>query len=1207
MKTGIGLIQIALSAVERLVKVGSKLLEATPVLLVQSLKKGREETMRDDKVKRIIIDLSSVCWMSLLAGEDTEHGKKVEHEGKVVKVNSAQFGYENAMNHIAAAMGRFNVTPSNVIIVKEGMNQKILRKSMLPQYKEDRDSRPPEAYDEFNKLGEMIIEAMLSVGASSVSQDGLEGDDVIAYLCRHLQGSRIILSNDKDLAVLMDDPEVTLYRNGEVVEENPWGPFPYKYITLYKGLVGGKDNVPGAPGFGDKAFLNLLCIFGVEGLESLQDVIRRRQIKTLQEDVAELKALQKILDAEDLVYASYAVSRLYPDKVNTMRRPLQWRVGMVKAHRGQKDERLKPFSQQVRLIHSGNYEQAVKFALEKMPESPFLSIDIETSTPEASDEWLEALKKKSTGKDDNPGVDVFGSNLTGLGITFGSNSQYTFYFTVDHKETESIKNVTSYQVLEFLDCIDYDIPHVVHNSAFELSVLYQEWGEYWDNGAPWYGFMPNVHDTKILSSYVNENISAGLKKLSSHYIGYEQVSYAQVTTRTMHRADWENECQGRGRLIREFEAPEDVPGMNIGAGEPMVEVQFKMNELTAEEVLNYGADDTICTSALYVHFRRICEIESTWEVYKEVEIFPAYLTAKGYVDGVRISVETLKKHEKEDDEAYEKAWALVRDFLIKKGWEGTVCPVYTELTPANIKEAVLICYGEEFKTQVRTVAKFPPLLRDNGWGLLADLVEKGNLEAINQFVASKFNGEPKLDFGSPKQMKAFMYDMLGLPVRIINRPTPTERQDKPALAAACDKHQKIWRGSTSVGSLTEEEKQLLKLKAKTDDTAFDFALAMDADGEVKEVLEAIKVVKTVTTRRAFYYKPYPLNVHWKDGRVHSSMNQCATVTRRYSSSGPNLQQLPKKQEGIKIRDMIQPHKPVAVIVSIDFRGQELRLMAGQSLDTNMMACYVGDNLKDPHSITASGAMKKKWGAEVVAELFEEYGPKEKTDDPQYDLFVKLSKCGVDEIEKKADDLRKLGKNINFAAQFDAQAAKVAEMLVITVPEAQMFLDAKYDKFPRVETWKDEVRENLAETGFVTTMLGARRHLADALLSDNKDVAGKAERQGPNFKIQGSAAEMTKLAMTRFWLSGALHKYDAQFLGPIHDELVTSVTFEDALEFIKVKHECMTQPYATLPVPIMGSIALGLNFGTGQIECGDWFIPENIEKALEKCRKAFVSG
>src|SRR5574340_1079742 len=158
--------------------------------------------------------------------------------------------------------------------------------------------------------------------------------------------------------------------------------------------------------------------------------------------------------------------------------------------------------------------------------------------------------------------------------------------------------------------------------------------------------------------------------------------------------------------------------------------------------------------------------------------------------------------------------------------------------------------------------------------------------------------------------------------------------------------------------------------------------------------------------------------------------------------------------------------------------------------------------------------------------------------------------------KLADDLRKTAKNVNFGAQYDAMAPKLAETLIIPVPDAQTFLDAKFAMFPRFEEWKEEVKQDLMDKGYVTTCMGARRHLREAVLSDNKWDREKALRQGPNMKIQGSSAEQTKLAMARLWKSGILFKLDMVFFAPIHDELVWSVSVEDCLESIQVVHKAM---------------------------------------------------
>lgn len=1154
-------------------------------------------------MKRMIIDVSSVCWTGLLAGKDPENAMLVEHEGKQVSVNSADFGYEKVVDYIVSVMDQLSLVPTDMVFVVEGKMSKSRRTAIYKDYKAGRDSRPPQAYEEFNKLTRMLTEAFRNVGSQIVWQDGVEADDVIAFLARSLKGERIILSNDGDLAALLSD-DVHLVRGGSLVTENPYGPFPPEKVTVYKALVGdSSDNIKGAPGFGNKAFLDMLVNFGDQGLAAIEGMMKRKTLHELEEDVASFKPFRKVIDGAESVYQSYACAKLYPEWIDTLRQPLQWKAGMVRGKDVVTDERLVKWAQKTRLITAENYDEAMKFLKARIGQSPVVALDIESSTPPESDAWLEAR-----GKEDK--VDVFGQDLTSLGLTFGSNGQFTYYFSVDHAGTP---NLTSDQVLDAIKLIPKGIFTVVHNASFELPVLYGEWGEKWaDNG--WHGLLPNVIDSMVLASYVDENESLGLKEQSKLRLDYEQTTYEAVTT---FEAPVGQFPFAGGKVVREWAEPildedgnpavdvileEDEDGNPVEVEKPVVTVwqarQFKMNELPAERVLDYGTDDPICTLALYHHFRLRMEIENTWDVMLEVEQLPAYVCALAFHQGTKFSLERMLELEAEDRAEYERNWAVIREYLIEQGWEGTRCPVFEDLTPKTVKQMVEVILGMELKTQVRTVSKLAKLIEvmeHEDAPLLAKLIDEGNLESINDWAKRCFDGEPIFDSDSPKQMKAFLYETLGLPVRIVNSATAKERVEKRDLAAAVSRHKRIWAGSKSEPPLNDAEKELLKQKAKTDDTAVDFALLMDVADKPRErkVLEAFKAMKTCATRQKMFYNAYKRLQHWKDGKIHGQAGQTRTVTRRFAPSEPNLAQLPKKGEGVKFRECFLPHHRDAVMISIDFSGQELRQGAAQSGDPNMLACYIGDNKKDMHSMTAAGAMEKKWGKVKLAELIERFGQE---GDADYDLFIRLRKHDDHDVAKLADDLRKNAKNVNFGAQYDAQAAKLAETLIIPVEDAQTFLDAKYAMFPRFEVWKEEIKAEVQKLGYVTTCMGARRHLRHAVLSDNKWEVEKALRQGPNFKIQGSSAEQTKLAMARLWKSGILFSLDVVFFAPIHDELVFSAHRDHAVEAIKVANECMTEPYGGLDIPFLGSISLGPNFGD-QHECGDWFIEENIREAL----------
>ncbi len=702
------------------------------------------------------------------------------------------------------------------------------------------------------------------------------------------------------------------------------------------------------------------------------------------------------------------------------------------------------------------------------------------------------------------------------------------------------------------------------------------------------GFIPNAYDTKIMSSYVDENTSNGLKQNSKLYLNYEQVSYNDATTLS-------------GRL-------EDLPkgGRILSDVDGIVKKQYRMNELTARQVMGYGCDDTICTSALFNFYQMVMELEQTWEVYKEVEVKPAYLTALAFVQGMPVSIERMKEMEKEDDKTFDAAKATLGKVLLDEGILDSMWEPMEELTAATGRDAFKLLYGYQFETTMRLMPKMAAFMRaDKNVGdetytePFAAAMERGDLSFVNGLLLAKYKHDPLIDMGSTKEMQKFLYDVLKLPVRCINKPTPTEREKKKELAATCYKFTKAAMKGEEV-KMSVEELGFLRLKAKTDDTAVDFALMMDVEGNpvAKTLLESMKTMKTIMTRRSLYYNKYPTAVHWKTGKVHASANQCAAATRRYSMSGPNLQQLPKKNEGKKVRSMIIPHHRNAAVVSLDFSGQELRLTAEASQDKNMLACYVGDQLKDMHSMTAAGAMLKKWGRDKVAELMSKVGVDNiKGPEAEYTFFVLLHKGISDkEINEFADNLRKVAKNVNFGATYDAQALTLSYTIVIPVKDAQDFLDAKYKMFPRVETWKDDVRRDVEKKGYATTFMGARRHLAK-LLSDRM-TANKAGRQGPNFAIQGSAAEQTKLAMGRVWDSGVCYDYDCRFYAQVHDELVLSMGYKDVQAATKIVHDCMVAQYSTMKVPSLSSISIGKNFAD-QIECGDWIIPDRIHSALVK--------
>jgi DNA polymerase I-like protein with 3'-5' exonuclease and polymerase domains len=1179
------------------------------------------------KYRRGAFDCSSFMWTMMSWGTDKENGFEVEHEGKKVYINSALYGYDNTLGRMLDCMKAYKLNPIDVILVFEGQNSKGKRLLIDNQYKGGgASSRHPAAYEQFEKLRAMLKQTFLELGAQVLTQDFAEGDDTLGWLAHNTEDDLIVFTFDNDLTVLNLHPNahgarVSTWIN-EMFEYNKYGTFDYHLVTTYKALVGdSSDNIKGCPGFGPKKFEALCEKYGYDGLQQIHDMLARSDLSPLGDFIGkDDKLLQLILDNAPQVIRCFDLARVRPEWVNTMRQPLQWEAGMVRQLAPtDRDPRLKPWYGRTRLITGSTFEQAIAWAMPHICAHHEVSLDIETSTPDESDEWLAALG-------DPDGVDVFGSMLTGLALTFGPNNQYSLYFPVDHADTD---NVDSELLRQFIASIPQEIALIIQNVSFELTVLFNEWGaRQMDNG--YHGFLPNVRDTKFEANYVNENIPVGLKERSHGTLGYRQQTYKETCEITapvdqlfkggrLVREDYQYRTVGTGKfepltdeevaagiVPMEITKPElvEVESGEIGEdGKPvMVPVvatqtrRYKMNELPATHVVGYGVDDTICTIALHNYYKLFMQLEHSYRVYLEVELDAAYQHAKNFIDGTEISVARCKELEREDDITYEKAWGVVRQYLIEQGWAGTSPPVYTvDITPAQIKEAYTIVTGEVLDTMMRTPSKIVTFIRTETEHLqFAEMLDRlvqmqpvstalqESLKAagfevrppdfqmseqqltdnarvcaaekeFTTYVRRHFKGEPQFNKGSPIQMQRLMYEVMGLPVKVRNM--PTEAMKKAGIR----------EGSP-----------------KTDLLAVAYGL-QDCTPEQKPVLEALKLMGMVTTRRSLYYSKYPYFTHWKDGRVRSQHNQCSTVTRRASESKPNKQQLPKHQkiEGqeAKFREVIVPHRPGAVIVSMDFDSQEMVLIAFQSQDPNALSCFQGEKRKSPHTITGLGIIREEEGLDWT-----------------YEDFEAALASGDKVLAKHVKDIRNLGKKVNFTAEYGAMAEKVAATLMIPVERAQLFLDAREAMYPVAQQWKEDIKAEVKENGVVRTLGGGVRHLSDQLLNGTNFEKSKAERQAVNFKVQGPAGEQTKLAEGRMWRDNLSYDFDAVCYGPIHDEVVWSVMIDDLPAFLPRCHAAMTAPFATMDLEVVSTISFGPNFYR-QTEIGAYPTPDAIRDGL----------
>jgi DNA polymerase-1 len=301
----------------------------------------------------------------------------------------------------------------------------------------------------------------------------------------------------------------------------------------------------------------------------------------------------------------------------------------------------------------------------------------------------------------------------------------------------------------------------------------------------------------------------------------------------------------------------------------------------------------------------------------------------------------------------------------------------------------------------------------------------------------------------------------------------------------------------------------------------------------------ILAFRELTKLKNTYVDALPELINKKTGRVHTSYAQAVAVTGRLSSNNPNLQNIPVRTErGREIRKAFIPRDENFILLSADYSQIELRIVAAISGDVNM--CEAFKTGKDIHTATA-------------AKVF-----------------------NVDEKEV-TKEMRYKAKSVNFGIIYGQGAFGLAENLGISRAEAKEIIDNYKKQFPNIQKYMDDTINFAKETGYVETLMGRKRWLRD-INSANFTVRGFAERNAINSPIQGSAADMIKLAMIKIHKEFSKQKFKSKMLLQVHDELVFDAHI-DELEIIKpVILNCM-QTALALPnnVPTDAEVGVGKNW------------------------------
>ncbi|MGB3616720.1 MAG: DNA polymerase I, partial [Catalinimonas sp.] len=300
---------------------------------------------------------------------------------------------------------------------------------------------------------------------------------------------------------------------------------------------------------------------------------------------------------------------------------------------------------------------------------------------------------------------------------------------------------------------------------------------------------------------------------------------------------------------------------------------------------------------------------------------------------------------------------------------------------------------------------------------------------------------------------------------------------------------------------------------------------------VRDLLDYRELQKLKST----YVDALPALINARTGRVHTSFNQAVTATGRLSSSNPNLQNIPiRTEQGREIRKAFVPRDADHVILAADYSQIELRIMAAFSSDESMTQAF-----REGRDVHATSAAKV-------------YG------------------VPLDEV---TPEQRRNAKTLNFAIIYGVSAFGLAQRLYLSRQEAAATIEAYFKEFPAIKAYMDDAIARARNDGYVSTVLGRRRYLPD-IHSRNPTVRGFAERNAINMPIQGTAADMIKLAMIRVhdWMQR--EKLRSRMVLQVHDELV----FDAHRDEVETLQEHVVA-YMRDALPLAVPMEIGL--GTGQ--------------------------
>lgn len=438
----------------------------------------------------------------------------------------------------------------------------------------------------------------------------------------------------------------------------------------------------------------------------------------------------------------------------------------------------------------------------------------------------------------------------------------------------------------------------------------------------------------------------------------------------------------------------------------------------------------------------------------------------------------------------------------------------------DVDEDEVTAYAaEDADITLRLKGKLDPIIQSNGLKKLFDEVENPLIRVLTDM---EFEGV-RIDTGSladlsialdeeSKEIEKRVYELAG--VRF-NLASPKQLGEVLFEKLKLDPKAK----KTKTGQYATGEEILSKL------------------ADEHEIAQAILDFRQMVKLKSTYVDALPTMINPKTGRIHTTYNQFVAATGRLSSINPNLQNIPiRTSRGREIRKAFVPRDENHVLLSADYSQIELRLMAAFSQDESMLEAF--RNGRDIHATTAA----------------------------------KIFKVPLEEV---TSDMRRKAKTANFGIIYGISAFGLAQRLSIPRGEAKEIIDAYFSEFPAVKEYMDGAIEKARKHEFVETILGRRRYLRD-INSRNMTMRGFAERNAINAPLQGSAADLIKVAMIHVHNWMKRENLKSKMILQVHDELVFDA-HTDEVELLKKHIPGLMSNAIKLPVPIEVEVGVGTDW------------------------------